>query len=31
VANYGHIKNGRKLRDYEEAIRDEIEISKLNQ
>ncbi|CAF1278960.1 unnamed protein product [Adineta steineri] len=31
VANYAHIKDGRKLRDYEEAIREEIEISKLNQ
>ncbi|CAF0848258.1 unnamed protein product [Adineta ricciae] len=31
VANYAHIKDGRKLRDYEEAIREEIEVSKLNQ
>jgi len=31
VANYAHIKDGRKLRDYEEAIREEIETSKLNQ
>jgi hypothetical protein len=30
VANYAHIKDGRKLRDYEDAIREEIEISKLN-
>ncbi|CAF3375362.1 unnamed protein product [Rotaria sp. Silwood1] len=31
VANYAHIKDGRKLHDYEEAIREELEISKLNQ
>ena len=31
VANYAHIKDGRKLRDYEEAIREEMETSKLNQ
>ncbi|CAF3251440.1 unnamed protein product [Rotaria socialis] len=30
VANYAHIKDGRKLCDYEEAIREEIETSKLN-
>jgi hypothetical protein len=30
VANYAHIKDGRKLRDYEDAIREEIEISKLH-
>lgn len=30
VANYAHIKNGRKLNDYEDAIREEIEISKMN-
>lgn len=31
VANYVHIKDGRKLQGYEEAIREEMEISKLNQ
>ncbi|CAF1252884.1 unnamed protein product, partial [Adineta ricciae] len=31
VANYAHIKDGRKLHDYEEAIREEMETSKLNQ
>lgn len=30
VANYAHIKDGRKLHDYEEAIREELEISKLH-
>jgi len=30
VANYAHIKDGRKLCEYEEAIREEIETSKLN-
>ncbi len=26
VANYAHIKDGIKLRDYEEAIKEELEI-----
>ncbi|CAF4470908.1 unnamed protein product, partial [Didymodactylos carnosus] len=30
VANYAHIKDGIKLRDYEDAIKEELELSKLN-